>query len=128
MGMKEGLSHKEKLDTQYFVNCLRARWHDCTVTFPNVQTSKLILQFRTKPYPQLAVLGDFFATALAFSAPSDIESAEFTLWYRSILPSTWKLTLMSYGLDYDLVDVTSETNVEQIMRAFEVPFDPSKYL
>jgi hypothetical protein len=116
--------NKEVLNTNYFVEQLQKKWADVKIHFYSDSSgSKLQFDISQKS----SILGRFSGTGISYQAHSDEDTAQFALWYRSIVPAEWRLRFYCTGLYFDLMVITPETTAEQIVAGFDIPFDDSKY-
>jgi hypothetical protein len=126
MSVKYIIAHEdhEVMNWHYFVEQLKKKWSEVRVHFisgPNVP----LLQFETPD--DFWVLGDFAGSGISYTTTGLSTIAQFALWYRSIVPTQWKLQYYDSGLYFDPMSLTTETTEEQIIAGFDIPFDVTRY-
>jgi hypothetical protein len=118
-------ANKEVLNTDQFVEEVKKKWPEVGIHFISDPKVHSIFQFKISG--DFSVLGDFRGTGISYKSHSQTETAQFALWYRSIVPSDWQLQYYDSGLYFDIMELTNETTEEQIISGFDIPFDGDKY-
>ena len=112
---------------QSFIEQLQKEWSVTKVHHISDERAHSVLQWGLEMEDGSSFLGDFNPQGISFKGGDLFNVARIALWYRTIVPSEYKLLLYESSLDHQPIELIEGMTLEAIVQGFEVPFDISKY-
>jgi hypothetical protein len=111
---------KLEIDIDYFIQQLKTKWPDATVRQTMDQSTIYSLEWQLKTGGEGALYGGLRLSPPIVSIDGGDLSliAEFAIWYRSIIPSEFKLYFYVSSLNREPMELKEDTKEAEIRENF----------